>query len=64
MLMLSLCDYNFVYIFVKGTIAITGDRAIFKNCASFSDYIGKISNTQMDNAKYIDVIIPMYVIII
>ena len=58
--MLSLYDYNFAYIFVKETIAITGDRAIFKNCAPFSDYIGKTSNTQIDNAKYIDVIIPMY----
>ena len=33
---------------------------IFKNYASFTDCIGQTSNTQIDNAKYIDVVMPMY----
>lgn len=33
------------------------------NCATFTDCISKISNTQVDNAKHIDVVMPMYNII-
>ena len=33
---------------------------IFKNYAPFSDCTSKINNTQIDNAKYIDVVMPMY----
>ena len=28
--------------------------------ATFTDYISKINNTQIDNAKYIDVVMPTY----
>ena len=28
--------------------------------AQFTDCISEINNTQIDNAKYIDVVIPMY----
>ena len=35
-------------------------RVIFKNCAPFTDCISEINNTQIDNAKYIDVVMPMY----
>ena len=66
MLRSSLCDYSDAYIFVSGTITITGagvdDAAkrldernkgvIFKNCAPFTDCISEINNTQIDNAKY------------
>ena len=31
-----------------------------KNCAPFTDCIGEINNTQIDNSKDIDVVIPMY----
>ena len=34
--------------------------AVFKNCASFTDCISEINNTQIDNAKYINVVMPMY----
>ena len=34
-----------------------------KNCAPFADCISEINNTQIDNAKYVDVVIPMYNII-
>ena len=33
---------------------------IFKNCAAFTDCISEITNTQIDNTEYIDVLIPMY----
>ena len=33
---------------------------IFKNCASFTDYISEINSTQIDNAKHIDAVILMY----
>ena len=70
MLRSSLCDYSDAYILVKGNISInnTGTPAapnnrnkkvIFKNCAPFTNCISKINNTQIDNAKYIDRIMPM-----
>ena len=33
---------------------------IFKNCEPFTDCISNIYNTQIDNAKDIDVVMPMY----
>ena len=69
MLKSSLCDYNDAYILVSGTITVAalaagGEnnnvRVIFKNCASFTDSINKINNTQIDNAKGNDVVISMY----
>ena len=70
MLKSSLCDYSDTYILVKGTITITGagdDAAarqaderdkgvVFKNCAPFSNCISEINNTQVDNAKDIDIV--------
>ena len=69
--------YRDAYILVSGTITNTGagdedivrkaderkKRSNIKNCASFSDCISEINNTQIDNAKYIDVMIPMYNVI-
>ena len=74
MLKSSLCDYSDAYILVKGTIKIEGagvDAAarqaderdkgvIFKNCAPFTNCISEINNTQVDNAKDIDIVMPMY----
>ena len=33
---------------------------IFKNCAPFTDCISEINNAQTDNAKDLDVVMPMY----
>ena len=33
---------------------------MFKNCAPFTSCISKINNTQIDNAEYIDIVMPMY----
>ena len=71
MLRLSLCDYSDAYILVSGTITITGAgnddaaRRLDKrnkgvNCASFTDCIREINNTQIDNIKCIDAVMPMY----
>ena len=74
MLRSSLYNHNDAYILVSGTITITGAEAdneakrldernkgvIFKNCAPFTDWISEINNTQIDNAKYIDIVMPMY----
>ena len=72
MLKSSLCDYSDAYILVKGTISVNNTAAagtavnnndkkvIFKNCASFTNCISEINNTQIDNAKDIDIVMPMY----
>ena len=72
MLKSSLCDYSDAYILVKGTISVTSTAAagaaanniikkvIFKNCAPFTNCISEINNTQRDNAKNIDIVMPMY----
>ena len=63
----SLCDYSDAYILVKGTIAVnntaaagTNIKVIFKNNAPFTNCISEINNTQVDNAKDIDIVMPMY----
>ena len=75
MLKSSLCDYSDAYILVKGKIAITGagDNPVarhayesykgvaFKNnCIPFPNGISEINNTQIDNAKDINIVMPMY----
>ena len=74
MLKSDLCDYADAYIFVKGTITITGagddDAArqlderkksvIYKNCASFTKCISRTSNTGIDNAQDIDIVLSSY----
>ena len=68
----SLCDYSDAYILVRGTITINNTAAqsaganninkkvIFKNCAPFTNCISEINNTQINNAKDIDIVMPMY----
>ena len=65
-------DYSDAYILVKGSIAVNNTvaagadannnskKVIFKNCAPFINYISKINNTDIDNSKYIDIVMPMY----
>ena len=74
MLKSSLCDYSDAYIHVKGKITITGagdneaprrrdernKGVAFKNCAQFTICISEINDTQTDNCKDIDIIMPMY----
>ena len=72
MLKSGLCDHSDAYILVKVTITVNNTAAadadannankkvIFKNCAPFTNYISEINNTQLDNAKDLDTVIPMY----
>ena len=38
----------------------TDKKVIFKNCAPFTSCISKINNEQIDNAEYIDIVMPIY----
>ena len=72
MLKSSLSDYSDAYILVKGTISVnnttaqdaaannTNKKVIIKNCAPFTNCISEINNTQIENAKDIDIVMPMY----
>ena len=72
MLRSRLCDYSDVHILVKGNIDFnntaaapadannTNRKVIFKNYAPFTNCISEINNTQIDNAKDIDIIMYMY----
>ena len=71
MLKSSLCGSSDAYILVKRTIRVpntagaglpannNGIKVAFKNCAPFTDCISEINNTQINNAKDIDVVMPM-----
>ena len=70
-----LCDYSHAYMLLKGTITVNNTvavgadannankKVIFINCALFTDYESKINNVEIDNAKDIDIVMPMYVLI-
>ena len=71
MLRSHLCNFSDTYILVKGTITLTkanGRRIIdirnkfsaFKNNRPFTNCISKINNVLIDNAKDLDVLMPMY----
>ena len=67
------CDYSNTYILVKGRIKITAagtyaaarqadernKRVIFKNCAPFINCKSEFNNIEIDNTKYIDIVMPM-----
>ena len=72
MLRSNLCDYSDAYILVKGNITVnntagdgaaannTNKKVIFKNCTPFTSCISKVNNTEIDNAQYINIVMPMY----
>ena len=72
MLKSSLCDCSEAYNLVKGTISVKNTAAadadannnnkevVFKLCAPFIDCISEMNNTQIDIARDIDVVMPMY----
>ena len=73
MLKLSLCDFSNKYILVKISITITvagagagarhGDernkQVTFKNCTPCTNCIRALIKTQVDNARCLDIVIPM-----
>ena len=72
MLKSSLCDYSDAYILLKRTITVnnaaavdadandTNKKIIFKTSTQFTNCISEINNTQVDNVKDIDTVMPMY----
>ena len=68
MLRSNLYDYSDACIVVKGTISVkstnhankTGKILTFKNNSPFRSCVSKINNTFVDNAKDLDIVMPMY----
>ena len=74
MLKSSLCDYSDAYILAKGriTIAKAGDNVrarqagernrgiTYKTCVPFINYKSELNNTEIDNAKDIDSVMPIH----
>ena len=71
MLSSSLCDYSDAYILVSATITVPNAAAgraaannrktiIIKNDAPFTNCVSELNNTQIDNGKDIDIVVPMY----
>ena len=66
MLRSDLYDFSDACIVVKGTITVTRPGSImydkkldFENNAPFSSCISKISNTLIDNAEVLDIVMPI-----
>ena len=66
MLRSDMCDYNDAYIVVKRVINVTNPakdaydkKLVFKNNATFTSCILKINNTLIDNAKDLDIVMPL-----
>ena len=67
-----MCKSSDAYILIKCNITVddpvaadadansTNKKVISKNYASFTDSLSEIKNAQVDNAKYIDIVMPMY----
>ena len=72
MLRSTLCDFRDAYTIVKGNTTVNNtaaqgangnnanNKVMFKNCTPFIKCISKINNTQIDNAEYIDIVMPSY----
>ena len=72
MLRFGLCGYGDAYILVNRNISVsntaaagaaannTDKKVIFNNCAPFTNCISEINNTLIDNAEYIDIVMPVY----
>ena len=58
----SLCNNSDAHILVTGYIASGGNdtKAAFKNCAPFRTCITQINETFVDEAKHINITMPMY----
>ena len=59
----NLSDYADAYILVNAAARQADERdkgVKFKNCATFVKCINRINNTETNNAKDIDIVMPMY----
>ena len=75
MLRSILCNYSNTYILAKRTVTIANatdaytannvdKNVIFKNCAPFINCISRINNVQAHDAHDIDVVMPLYNLIV
>ena len=74
MLRSIVCDCSNSYILVSANVTVRNTRAaanpnnrkniIIKNCAPFTNCIREIDHTQIDNAKDLDMIMPMHNLIV
>ena len=63
MLKSNLCDYKNAYIEVRGDETNMGhnvDQSAFKHCEAFIKCITKIYRITIDNANDLDLVMPMY----
>ena len=72
MLKSNLCDYSDAYIHVRVTNTVNNTategaaannnnkKVIFKSCTPFTNCISEINNTDLGNAKDLDIVMPMY----
>ena len=67
MLNSSLCDYSDAYILVSSTITITeagaddlAKQLDDRDCVPFTDCASAMRNNQIDHAKDLNIVIPMY----
>ena len=68
MLRSDLCEFSNAHIVVNRDISLEVDddankhdrNLVFKNNASFINCISKINGIKVDNAEYLDVVIPLY----
>ena len=59
----TLYDNNDAYILLRGDItavAVHVTQVAFKNCTSFTKCNTKIDETKINNAKYLNLVTPMY----
>ena len=59
----SLSYFNDAYILVKGNITVIKFHSIqvsFKNCEPCTKYIIKLDITTIDDAEYLDLLLPMH----
>ena len=72
MLKSSLYDQSYTFILVDGTVTVanttvadtdasnTNKKALFKNCAPFTNCISEINNIQVGKAKDLNIVIPLH----
>ena len=62
----NLCDFNDSYILVRGDITVTTSpttQVSFKNCAPFTRCITKVDGITIDDAKDLDLVMPIHSLI-
>ena len=59
-IVMHICSWTITVVALAAGIGNSIIEVLFKNCALFTDCISEVNNTQIDKAKDIDVVIPIY----